>query len=837
MSAPTLVPPAGSPARPSTGRARASASKDPRARGAGRLLLSALAATLTTWAAVVSWRGLTETPGGFLRPLLLLALVVAGTGALARLARLPALVVLLAQTVVGVALASELLIDTPVPLGAGWSELVRAVEAAVATSRQYAAPVPPEAAPLDPLLVGGGLACMLLVDLLANGVRRVPLAGLPLLTVYAVPVSIVDSGLSWWVFALTAAGFLVMLFLQEDEQVARWGRPLDERGRPTEASDTDLRASAALGPRSSTSRVGAASVGAAATALAVLVPLGVPTLDVDVFSLGAGGAGGDDAVQIVNPMTDLQRDLRRGSDIPLLEVQTDDPDPSYLRIAVLNRFSSEAWSSGDREIPTDNLPDGAVPALQGVAGDVARRSYDYDVSIGEDFQSRWLPTWAPIRAIRAEGDWRYDESTMDFLASADDLDTAGLDYSMTGVELDLSAAQLASAPSAAGAVSAEMVDLPPLPDLVRDLAVEVTAEAPTRYAKAVALQNWFRSEFTYDLARADEGNGVSELEAFLRDDEGGRVGYCEQFASAMAVMARELDIPARVAVGFLRPDEIGPDRYQFSAYDLHAWPELFIAGAGWVRFEPTPADRAAAVPDYTRGQLDSEPDQPSAQPSEQSQAPVQPDRPAPSAEPEVPQAQGPDDTDTTATTFPWAPVAGGVGGLLALGALLLLPRLLRGRRRERWLAAGPEGVWQELRATALDLGHPWPEQRSVRTAGAALLDWYADPAAEPVERPERGAAASPEAAAATRRLVTALERLRYAPAGSTDSPAASEQVGDDGRVCVAALLAGVTPRQRRAARWWPRSVLTAGRRPSGAQARRAEVRATRTGAATVDEVG
>ena len=97
-----------------------------------------------------------------------------------------------------------------------------------------------------------------------------------------------------------------------------------------------------------------------------------------------------------------------------------------------------------------------------------------------------------------------------------------------------------------------------------------------------------------ELGLAGEQGGLASFLA-----ESGRVGYCEQFAASMAIMARIIGIPARVAVGFLEGDASGPNEYEFSAHDLHAWPELFFPGAGWVRFEPTPGDRAPTVPDYT----------------------------------------------------------------------------------------------------------------------------------------------------------------------------------------------------------------------------------------------
>ena len=84
---------------------------------------------------------------------------------------------------------------------------------------------------------------------------------------------------------------------------------------------------------------------------------------------------------------------------------------------------------------------------------------------------------------------------------------------------------------------------------VAAIAREVTADAPTGFDRAVALTEWFSgpgSPFTYDLATAP-GNGDDALVEFLTT---GRRGYCEQFASAMAVMLRTLGVPARVAVGF-----------------------------------------------------------------------------------------------------------------------------------------------------------------------------------------------------------------------------------------------------------------------------------------------
>jgi transglutaminase-like putative cysteine protease len=782
-----------------------------RARGnlsAGLAL--ALAGAGTTWVAMFSWRGFVDRPGDFLAPLLLVGGTIAAGGALGRWWRVPLVVVFLGQVLLGSMMLSWVVIGTPFPVGAGWTELMDAFDAAVDTANTYAAPLPQHAAPVSPLLIAGGLGAMLLVDLLACTLRRVPLAGLPLLTVYSVPLSLLEETLSWWVFLFTAVGFLTMLFLHETDQISRWGRPL---GRETSERDVTVFGN------SGTLRSSAGKIGGFATALAVVVPVVIPTITLDFFDLGVGG-GGNSEIQIKNPMTDLQRDLKRAEDLSLLTVTTNDPDPDYLRIAVLNRFNNNEWSSGDRDVPRENRTTGPMPNPPGLATSVPRDFHDYEVQVTDDFESRWLPTQPLISEIQARGDWRYDESTMDFIASDDDLTTAGMSYSMVAVEPDFEARMLASSTTTDDDVKPELLDLPPtIPQLVRQLALGVTRDAPTKFQKGVALQQWFREDggFTYDLRRADVGNGVDALEEFLSED--GRVGYCEQFASAMAVMARVLDIPARVAVGFLSPRAVGGNTYEYSSHDLHAWPELYFQGAGWVRFEPTPSDRASNVPDYTAQRLavpnpTVDPTNPTAAtgPTDQSERRRLDDVESPEAANERDGAEE--------SGFPWLPVGGGLAGALLLGAAMLGPGAVRRSRRERRLDGGPESAWEELWATAVDLRLAWPDARSPRQTREWMVDYFGAPdVLDPMERPAHGRDIAPEAVDALDRIVRDVELLRYSRGGIAER----EGLRDDVLLCLDALQAGALAPVRRRARWWPRSVLRSARAAIAGQGRR-EVR-------------
>ncbi|GAA5151198.1 DUF3488 and transglutaminase-like domain-containing protein [Nocardioides marinquilinus] len=774
-------------------------SRDRAALG-GHLRL-AFAGAATTWAAMLSWRGFTELSARYLFALVGVGAVIALTGALARWRRLPGVLVVALQVVVAGALTCAYVADRPWPGDRFWAAIGSAVDAA----NTYASPVPEtDLVSVQPLLVVGGLVAMLLVDLCAATLRRVPLAGLPLLVVYSVPVSLLGTGLSWWVFAATAAGFLMMLFLQEEEHLRRWGRPLDGTGEPLRRLSDNVRGSAL-------------AVGTVATATAVLVPLAIPTFSFSVFDIGQG-RGGDGDITVTNPLADLRRDLVRGEDIDLVEIRTDDPSPDHLRISVLNRFSGAEFSAGDREVPTSNRAQGTVPALEGVDDSVARvtDSYDYDVSITDGFDSRWLPTQAPIGSIEAAGDWRFDESTMDFIAGDDDLSTAGLDYSFEALDVQYDDDALLRLDGVATSLPGELTDVPDdLSPVVESLSRQVTAGATTKFGQAVALQQWFRDDgnFTYSLAPEPPKVGVDALEAFLTEGPGGRTGYCEQFAAAMAVMARELDIPSRVAVGFLSPDRTGPDTYVYSAHDLHAWVELYFPGAGWVLFDPTPAARVdTPLPDYTNLDV-ALPDIPTATGSTESverptrSATAEPTRPTRRPEPTT---ASPDRPSEGGSSFPWLVVLLVVVGAVLLALLARLPAGVRARRREQRLAGGPEAVWEELRATMVDLRLPWPETRSPRETRHRVAAFLGRPGDERTERPPRGPTVAPEAAAALERIALAVERGRYA----RHAPVPPGALKDDGETCVASLLAGAMPRTRRRARWWPRSLFQ--RRPATA---------------------
>lgn len=767
-------------------------------------LLQAAVAGLTTWLTMLSWRGFSLAWMAYLGPLLVGAGLIAVLGAVLRWFRVQGLLLVAAQIVVAFAYGSLVIAGSPVPWGKAGDRLANAVSDAVDTAQTYASPVPLSVPGIEPLLIPLGLAFLLLVDVLACSLRRVPLAGLVLLVAYSIPVGLLAGGVSWFGFALSAAGFMGMLFLHEEDEVSRWGRPLED-GQGLD--------SAAFGVRTGAVRRTALGVGGVATALAVVLPVLIPTLHLAWFGSGPGGGSGN--VSVINPITDLRHDLRQRADAPLLRIVTDDPQPEYLRLAVLTSFSNNEWRAGDRDIPTDQAAHGQPLPLPGVNPDLPRDTHAYDISIYRDFESRWLPTMPQTTRVDAAGDWRYDARTMDFLAADDATTTPGLSYSVSAARLDYSLASLTSAGAPSSTLQATYTQLPTdLPAEIERITREVTTDQPSKYLKAVALQDFFRKDggFRYDQD-VKAGNGASTLVAFL-DPANGRAGYCEQFASAMAVMAREAGIPARVAVGFYRPELLSepaspgvPATYEYSTHDLHAWPELYFPGSGWVVFEPTPSTHIRQVPGYTRVDLAAVTDGPATDvPSSRSTDDLQSRGPSVSADAADRGAQSGTQRDRAGTSAVWW--AAGLLSVAALTALVVaLPRLIRRRRRERrWATLAPaEAAWSELRDTMRDLALPWPEGRSPRTTALHIASYFGAPTDQDTPaRPRRGPEMAPGAVAALDRIVHEVELLRYA------APSAAREVSLQPEVasCVEALVGGTPTAQRRRARWFPRSVTT-----------------------------
>lgn len=136
-----------------------------------------------------------------------------------------------------------------------------------------------------------------------------------------------------------------------------------------------------------------------------------------------------------------------------------------------------------------------------------------------------------------------------------------------------------------------------LPTSVSEQALQIVGDAETAFAKANALEAYFKENGLYQLNPDPVPEGQDFVEHVLET----QTGYCVYFATAMVVMARTLDIPARYVEGFYLEKQADSSYYEARGYTAHAWAELYFAGFGWLPFDATPA---AALPDIPDDPID-----------------------------------------------------------------------------------------------------------------------------------------------------------------------------------------------------------------------------------------
>jgi hypothetical protein len=142
--------------------------------------------------------------------------------------------------------------------------------------------------------------------------------------------------------------------------------------------------------------------------------------------------------------------------------------------------------------------------------------------------------------------------------------------------------------------------LPPLDVRISKLAEDITAQAPSNYEKAVAVERYLSTHFGYTL-ELPSSVPPDPLAYFLFER---KKGHCEYFASSMAVMLRSLRIPTRIVTGF-RGGEYNDltGQYVVRASDAHSWVEAYFPGSGWISFDPTPAGSLLARTGWSRMDL------------------------------------------------------------------------------------------------------------------------------------------------------------------------------------------------------------------------------------------
>jgi transglutaminase-like putative cysteine protease len=273
-----------------------------------------------------------------------------------------------------------------------------------------------------------------------------------------------------------------------------------------------------------------------------------------------------------------------------------------------------------------------------------------------------------------------------------------------------------------------------VPEAVPLLAGEIagTASTPALVAEALALGLRERGWFSHGLVESGDhpslsGHGADRLTTLLTGEL--MVGDGEQYASAMALMAREMGLPSRVVLGLVPGEEqAGAEEITLTGDDVEAWVEIAFAGHGWVAFDPTPDESKTPREDTPEQQ--SEPQPQVRQPPPPPPDPVTP----PDDDTEQPQTDTPPDPAAAADDLRPYLVAAAVvvvPVVLLLGPFVLVAVLKARRRRRRRAAADPVeqvvGGWDELLDHARDLRRPAPGLATRRETAVHLATAFAVP--------------------------------------------------------------------------------------------------------------
>jgi transglutaminase-like putative cysteine protease len=508
--------------------------------------------------------------------------VVAATGAALRLLRLPPPLVAAGQLAALVCLVTAAFSRSAVlavlPGPEALRELHEVLSGAADQVRVGVAPVAATTELLCLVVIALGLVT-LLVDTLAVSADAPAASGLALLCVVAVPALLAAETLPWWSFALGALGYALLLTVDGRHRHLVWGE--------------------AAGPGGQAGGLpGAAAVTVAAVVLS-LVASGATGLGSDARLPGTGTSGGAGSSGIgLNPFTSLRGQLDAGTVVSLLRVRGLD-ERAYLRALTLSRFENgRGWVRGPLDgTATANGPVPLPPGIDAVPpGPV--------VQVGIEplhYVDGWLPTVGiPLRFGEVAPDWRYDPAALTAFSGQRQ---RAEPYTVLAVLPRPDPEQLrADGHPAAGlalpTVGPEYLDTGGVDPRVGQLAQRLTGNAGSAFDATVAIGEFFTapgSGFRYDLQTAPGSSGDALVD-FLFE---GRTGYCEQYASAMAIMLRTVGIPARVAIGFTPGTRTGGDTRVVTTEDAHAWVEAFLPGTGWLTFDPTPlADGRGVVPPY-----------------------------------------------------------------------------------------------------------------------------------------------------------------------------------------------------------------------------------------------
>lgn len=470
-----------------------------------------------------------------------------------------------------------------------------------------------------------------------------------------------------------------------DEPAQVGSRPL--RARRLIAGGIVLAVAAGVG-------IGTAAFGSVPTQRYVLRDFVVPPFDIH---------------QYPSPLQSWRGMVRDDADSTLFTV-TGLPEDARVRLATMDAYNGIVYNVSDEGA-------GSSSAFRAARSNMSPQAKGTPATVRVDIAELdgvWLPDVGAVRefVFEGEGAEQLRRSAHFNDATGTGIVTAGLSdgvaYTMStlipSVPSDNALADAAFAPI-------KMPKQQGVPESLSKIASENLGDAETPIERVRALEDWLRTDGYFSEGLADDayspsGHGAARIAMMFSGEQ--LIGDGEQYAVAMALLARQLGIPARVVMGWYPGEDDQIDAggvFTATGDNLRAWVEVAFDGFGWVPFDPTPDE-------------DNEPNdqntKPQANPKPQVLQPPPPAQEPADLPPTI--AEDRDQEDEKDTGDDWlGPILfyGGIG--LAIIALLAAPFIVlgvvKGARRARRRTAPRtadriSGGWDELVDNAVDLRTP-----------------------------------------------------------------------------------------------------------------------------------
>lgn len=324
--------------------------------------------------------------------------------------------------------------------------------------------------------------------------------------------------------------------------------------------------------------------------LALLLPKAGPQwADPVPFLKSATGQGGSEGAQSGAKVGYRENDERLGGPFEpddMIVFQIEVPDRQYWRIETREEYTSKGWVSAETQLEINEQ-------LRLTGSGSGRVNEDAQYAFVQALTS-YPFLLQPYRTAKYDAG-EYVQYLVNPLTERVDTLVDGRSepipsYTVEYYEPQYSYTTLKEVTTSLEA-GEQYLQLPDsLPQRVRDLALELTAEADSVYDKARAVEGYFqRSGFRYetqDVPFPDETQDY--VDQFLFET---KYGYCDNFSTAMVVLMRAAGVEARWVKGFTGGQEIARDRemrtFEVSNNNAHSWVEVYIDGVGWMPFEPT----------------------------------------------------------------------------------------------------------------------------------------------------------------------------------------------------------------------------------------------------------